>query len=291
MSAALPPVTPNEALRRHMAAAVQVAGLSDSETDVPIGGSARKRARFDPRAGSRLATVALVQDDEVLALGIRPAAHQPEAACPPRQPVDRRRRGRSRFSVPRGAAESGRRAARTVGHVAHADPRAAAMEEWATGSGSEAGTEGAGVAARAWDVQPWRHVFRGVGRDRRRPGVSAHVREDLRRGRHLRSSDAFDEPVVERPRSLTRHSGLDRTGGRHLSQPRRAHRRLVAVPLAPAGQACGVCRLAARGHEPGCAGEAESRARSPRETSRARLARSGMPRLPPCRCSPVRADS
>jgi pimeloyl-ACP methyl ester carboxylesterase len=56
----------NELLRRHMAAAVDAAGLSDPETEVQVGGSARKRARFDPRAGSRLATVALVQDEEVL---------------------------------------------------------------------------------------------------------------------------------------------------------------------------------------------------------------------------------
>jgi pimeloyl-ACP methyl ester carboxylesterase len=64
--APLPADTPNDLLRRHMAAAVQAAGLSDTETELPIGGSARKRARFDPRAGSRLATVALVQEDEVL---------------------------------------------------------------------------------------------------------------------------------------------------------------------------------------------------------------------------------
>ena len=59
-------VDPNALLRQHMAAAVREAGLSDTEPDVPTGGSARKRARFDPRAGSRLATVALVQEDDVL---------------------------------------------------------------------------------------------------------------------------------------------------------------------------------------------------------------------------------
>jgi len=59
-------VQPNDVLRSHLSAAVHAAGLSDTETDVPLGGSARKRARFDPRAGSRLATVSLVQDDEVL---------------------------------------------------------------------------------------------------------------------------------------------------------------------------------------------------------------------------------
>lgn len=62
-----PAVTqPNDILRSHMSAAVQAAGLSDTETEIPLGGSARKRARFDPRAGSRLATVSLVQDEEVL---------------------------------------------------------------------------------------------------------------------------------------------------------------------------------------------------------------------------------
>jgi hypothetical protein len=50
-----------------MAEAVQAAGLSDAEPEVSLGGgSARKRARLDPRAGSRLATVALVQEDDVL---------------------------------------------------------------------------------------------------------------------------------------------------------------------------------------------------------------------------------
>jgi pimeloyl-ACP methyl ester carboxylesterase len=57
---------PNDLLRQHMAAAVDEAALSDIEPEVQLGGSARKRARLDPRAGSRLATVALVQDDEVL---------------------------------------------------------------------------------------------------------------------------------------------------------------------------------------------------------------------------------
>lgn len=57
---------PNDLLRQYMAAAVEGAALSDTEPEVPLGGSARKRARLDPRAGSRLATVALVQDDEVL---------------------------------------------------------------------------------------------------------------------------------------------------------------------------------------------------------------------------------
>jgi pimeloyl-ACP methyl ester carboxylesterase len=58
---------PNDLLRRHLAAAVQAAALSDAEPEaIPTGGSARKRARLDPRAGSRLATVALVEEDEVL---------------------------------------------------------------------------------------------------------------------------------------------------------------------------------------------------------------------------------
>ena len=62
-----PAVTqPNEVLRSHMSSAVQAAGLSDTEAEIPLGGSARKRARFDPRAGSRLATVSLVEDEEVL---------------------------------------------------------------------------------------------------------------------------------------------------------------------------------------------------------------------------------
>lgn len=65
----LPALEPqaNDLLRLHMAAAVRKAGLSDPEPASSFeGGSARKRARFDPRAGSRLATVALVQEDDVL---------------------------------------------------------------------------------------------------------------------------------------------------------------------------------------------------------------------------------
>lgn len=61
-----PPVRPNDLLRSHMAAAVEAAGLSDTEPEVGFGGNARKRARLDPRAGSRLATVALVEEDDVL---------------------------------------------------------------------------------------------------------------------------------------------------------------------------------------------------------------------------------
>ena len=57
---------PDDRLRQHLSAAVLGAGLSDPEPAVPIAGSARKRARTDPRAGSRLATVALVEEDEVL---------------------------------------------------------------------------------------------------------------------------------------------------------------------------------------------------------------------------------
>lgn len=62
-----PDVTqPNDVLRSYMSSAVQAARLSDTEAEIPLGGSARKWARFDPRAGSRLATVSLVQDEEVL---------------------------------------------------------------------------------------------------------------------------------------------------------------------------------------------------------------------------------
>jgi pimeloyl-ACP methyl ester carboxylesterase len=57
---------PNDLLRQHLAAAVSTAALSDVEPDAGFGGSARKRARLDPRAGSHLATVALVEEDDVL---------------------------------------------------------------------------------------------------------------------------------------------------------------------------------------------------------------------------------
>jgi pimeloyl-ACP methyl ester carboxylesterase len=67
LSAPVADPQPNDLLRRNIAAAVQAAGLSDAEPDATFGGgSARKRARLDPRAGSRLATVALVQEDDVL---------------------------------------------------------------------------------------------------------------------------------------------------------------------------------------------------------------------------------
>lgn len=61
-----PAVDPNELLRRHLNAAISTASLSDAEPDEPVPSSARKRARNDPRAASRLATVSLVQDDDVL---------------------------------------------------------------------------------------------------------------------------------------------------------------------------------------------------------------------------------
>jgi pimeloyl-ACP methyl ester carboxylesterase len=60
------PADPNELLRRHLSEAVHRAALSDDEPDLPMPSSARKRARTDPRAGSRLATVSLVQDDGIL---------------------------------------------------------------------------------------------------------------------------------------------------------------------------------------------------------------------------------
>jgi pimeloyl-ACP methyl ester carboxylesterase len=49
-----------------MDAAIRQANLSDPDIDQVFGGSARKRAHNDPRAGSRLATAALVQDEGVL---------------------------------------------------------------------------------------------------------------------------------------------------------------------------------------------------------------------------------
>jgi pimeloyl-ACP methyl ester carboxylesterase len=59
-------IDPNDRLRQHLSTAIAEAGLSDAEPDLPMSSSARKRARSDPRAGSRLATVALVQEDDVL---------------------------------------------------------------------------------------------------------------------------------------------------------------------------------------------------------------------------------
>ena len=56
----------NDLLRQHMAAAVRTTNLSDLEPELPVSATARKRARMDPRAGSRLATVALVEEDAVL---------------------------------------------------------------------------------------------------------------------------------------------------------------------------------------------------------------------------------
>jgi pimeloyl-ACP methyl ester carboxylesterase len=64
----LPPGAPDAAFNSALATAVATAGLSDSEqeSDLVTGGSVRKRAFRDSRAGSRLASVALVKDDEVL---------------------------------------------------------------------------------------------------------------------------------------------------------------------------------------------------------------------------------
>ena len=56
----------DQLLQQHLAAAVREADLSDVEPDLPELTSARKRARGDARAGSRLATVALVQDADLL---------------------------------------------------------------------------------------------------------------------------------------------------------------------------------------------------------------------------------
>lgn len=67
MSAATP-IAPDAAFTSALATAVASAGLSDieQESDVVTGGSVRKRAFRDSRAGSRLASVALVKDDGVL---------------------------------------------------------------------------------------------------------------------------------------------------------------------------------------------------------------------------------
>ena len=62
-----PPVPDaHDLLRMNLDAAIRQANLSDPDIDQVFGGSARKRARRDPRAGSRLATAALVQDDGIL---------------------------------------------------------------------------------------------------------------------------------------------------------------------------------------------------------------------------------
>ena len=70
-----------------MDAAIRQAHLSDPDIDQVFGGSARKRARRDPRAGSRLATAALVQDDGILRWELRPAAGELAAARAPRRPL------------------------------------------------------------------------------------------------------------------------------------------------------------------------------------------------------------
>ena len=64
MSAPMPDA--HDLLRMNMDEAIRRANLSDPDVDQVFGGSTRKRARRDPRAGSRLATAALVQDDGVL---------------------------------------------------------------------------------------------------------------------------------------------------------------------------------------------------------------------------------
>jgi pimeloyl-ACP methyl ester carboxylesterase len=56
----------NDRLRANLDAAVTAFGLSDPEPEHAMPSSARKRAYRDPRAGSQLATVSLVQDDDVL---------------------------------------------------------------------------------------------------------------------------------------------------------------------------------------------------------------------------------
>jgi len=56
----------NDQVRTNLDAAVAAFRLSDPEPDHPIPSSARKRAYRDPRAGSQLATVSLVQEDAVL---------------------------------------------------------------------------------------------------------------------------------------------------------------------------------------------------------------------------------
>jgi pimeloyl-ACP methyl ester carboxylesterase len=56
----------NDRLRSNLDIAVTSFGLSDPEPEHPIPSSARKRAYRDPRAGSQLATLSLVQEDDVL---------------------------------------------------------------------------------------------------------------------------------------------------------------------------------------------------------------------------------
>src|SRR6476646_600632 len=56
----------NDRLRMNLDAAVSAFGLSDVEPEHVMSSSARKRAYRDPRAGSELATLSLVQEDDVL---------------------------------------------------------------------------------------------------------------------------------------------------------------------------------------------------------------------------------
>lgn len=66
MTTALPVPGADDLLKMNLDAAVATAGLSDPETERVLGGTERKRARRDLRAGSRLARVLLVQDEGVL---------------------------------------------------------------------------------------------------------------------------------------------------------------------------------------------------------------------------------
>lgn len=64
MSAVLSKDGADDSLRLYMDRAVQISSLSDREVEPVVSSSVRKRAFREPRAGSRLATVALVKDED-----------------------------------------------------------------------------------------------------------------------------------------------------------------------------------------------------------------------------------
>lgn len=191
---------PNDVLRSHMSAAVQAAGLSDTETDIPPGGSARKRARFDPRAGSRLATVSLVQDDEVLRWVYDP---------PPASPRRRARRaglGADDQEVILGFQFLDVPPNEVIARLEDLDlsmTPSRGLRRWVNG-------QPAAVPKTRPKGRVLLLVHGTFSRDAGREDIPRQVRKEVRDRSDVRSSDAGAEPVAERTRPRARDGRLHR---------------------------------------------------------------------------------
>ena len=243
---------PNDLLRRHLAAAVQAAALSDAEPEaIPTGGSARKRARLDPRAGSRLATVALVEEDEVLRWVYDP----PPASA-------RRRARRAGVSADDQDVIHGFQFLEVppnevVAKLQDLDFSMTPSRGLRVWTGQRPGPlkkdtlKGRLLLLVHGTFSRGDMFFEELAATPDGEKFLAACAAKVRRGADLRPPEPRDEPVDQRARSRPRDCRLRRADRRDLPQPRRPGGRLVALSGAPAGRARRLCRVAARGDEPG----------------------------------------